>query len=131
MIERCYSEKDINYKNYGGRGIKVCDRWLESFENFFFDMGLKPNPKDSLDRINVNGDYELSNCRWATKKEQDRNKRTNRWIEYNGKKYILTDIARLLLVPQGNLAKMINKKGDLKSIEYYIKKHKIYELERN
>jgi hypothetical protein len=79
MKQRCYYEKHIGFKHYGARGIKVCDRWLDSYENFLIDMGRKPGPEYSIDRINVNGNYEPSNCRWATNKEQIKNQR--RWIE--------------------------------------------------
>ena len=74
MKKRCYSSKNIGYKNYGGRGIKVCDRWLESFENFYNDMGKCPKGY-SLDRINNDGNYEPSNCRWASNTTQGRNSR--------------------------------------------------------
>ena len=75
MISRCYNKKDDNYKNYGGRGITVCVRWRDSFENFIADMGEKPSPKHSIDRINNDGNYEPSNCRWSTQKEQANNTR--------------------------------------------------------
>lgn len=74
---RCYVETNPGYKDYGGRGIEVSDKWLNSFEEFYEDMGSKPSKDHSLDRINVDGNYEPGNCRWATSKEQARNKRTN------------------------------------------------------
>ena len=74
-IHRCYNKKCKQYPHYGGRGIKVCDRWRESFEAFLDDVGSPPSSKHSLDRINVNGDYEPGNVRWATSKQQSLNKR--------------------------------------------------------
>lgn len=83
MKQRCYNPKCSQFKNYGGRGIKVCDRWLESFQNFVDDMGLKPEGL-SIDRINNDGDYEPGNCRWATSTEQRNNQRTCRPLTFNG-----------------------------------------------
>ena len=74
MKMRCYNEKSSGYKYYGGRGIQICDRWLESYENFLADMGERPEGL-SIDRIENDGNYEPSNCRWATVLEQNRNKR--------------------------------------------------------
>lgn len=73
--KRCYNPKHQDYHNYGARGIAVCNRWLNSFEMFYADMGSKPSPSHSIDRINVDGNYEPSNCRWATPKEQRNNQR--------------------------------------------------------
>jgi hypothetical protein len=70
MKARCYRKKHKNYSGWGGRGIKVCDRWLHSFENFFADMGRCPSDKESLDRLDPNGDYSPENCRWATMQQQ-------------------------------------------------------------
>lgn len=87
---RCLRKSDPKYKDYGGRGIKVCDRWLNSFENFLTDMGEKPSPKHSIDRIDVNGNYEPSNCRWADIKTQSNNKRKSLLITHNGRTQTLT-----------------------------------------
>ena len=75
MKTRCYNKHRHNYKYYGGRGIKVCKRWRDSFSDFLQDMGRKPSPKHSIDRINNDGNYEPGNCRWATHSQQMRNRR--------------------------------------------------------
>ena len=82
MKNRCFNPNYQYYSHYGGRGIKVCDRWLNS-DNFLADMGTKPSPKHSIDRIDNDGDYCPENCRWATKAEQDNNKRNNHLITIN------------------------------------------------
>lgn len=82
MIERCSNPKSNRFSNYGGRGIRVCTRW-DNFETFFLDMGVRPDGT-TLDRVNVDGNYEPGNCRWATKKEQSRNKQSTRFISANG-----------------------------------------------
>lgn len=84
IIKRCCNKKNKAYPRYGGRGITVCDRWRNSFENFLADMGERPSKEYSIDRIDVNGNYEPSNCRWATDKEQCNNRRSNINITYNG-----------------------------------------------
>ncbi len=83
MMNRCYNMNVERYPNYGGRGIKVCDKW-QTFEGFFGDMGKRPSVYHSIDRIDVNGDYTPQNCRWATIKEQSRNKTNTKFIEYRG-----------------------------------------------
>jgi hypothetical protein len=81
MKARCLNPNSKDYYLYGGRGIKVCDRWLEDFQAFFDDMGSRPSSNHSLDRINYNGNYEPSNCRWATVLEQARNQRKNIFVD--------------------------------------------------
>ena len=85
MIARCCDHRRTNYPTYGGRGIKVCDRWRNSFEAFVADMGERPSPKHTVDRIDNNGDYTPQNCRWATIHQQARNRRSNRLGTLNGK----------------------------------------------
>lgn len=82
MLSRCRNSNHKDYKGYGARGISVCDRWLE-FGNFLADMGERPE-ETTIDRKDTNGNYCLSNCRWATQKQQHRNKRSNRIITYKG-----------------------------------------------
>lgn len=104
MKARCNKDTHPMYKHYGGRGIKVCDKWQESFNNFYEDMGVM-RQGDTLDRIDVNGDYEPNNCRWTTIQEQQKNRRNNNkypgveyepsrdkyraLIKYKGKRYFL------------------------------------------
>ncbi len=85
MILRCSVPSAKGYKNYGGRGISVCERWLASTSDFIKDMGPKPFPEAEIDRIDVNGNYEPSNCRWLSKKENLRNMRKSRLVKYRGK----------------------------------------------
>lgn len=90
MKTRCHNSNRPGYNNYGGRGITVCDRWKNSFNNFLEDMGDRPKGK-SLDRINNEEGYSPDNCRWATIKEQSRNTRQNIYLEYKDIKKVLKD----------------------------------------
>lgn len=90
---RCYNRNRDEYQIYGARGIGMCDRWRYSFDSFLADMGHKPSPQHSIERIDSDGDYEPGNCRWATNSEQQRNKRTNRVLEFRGVRLCLTDMA--------------------------------------
>ena len=91
MKDRCSNPQTPCYKNYGSRGITVCDRWMK-FENFLEDMGERP-AGTTLDRINNNGNYEPGNCRWATMKEQNRNRGNNRLITVNGETRCISEWA--------------------------------------
>lgn len=108
MIDRC-NAGNVNGRNYYGKGIKVCERWKISFDNFLADMGLPPEGT-SIDRINNNGNYEPSNCRWATWAEQCSNKSTNVFIDYDGLRMTMAEWSRSLEVPY-HIIMSRNKKG--------------------
>lgn len=94
MLSRCFNSYNANYMNYGGRGITVCDEWVrdkESFIEWSLENGFEEGK--SIDRIDVNGNYEPTNCRWSTREEQARNTRRNVYINYNGKIYTITELA--------------------------------------
>lgn len=93
---RCYNPKTKCYPNYGGRGIIVCERWIESYENFLADMGRAPSSTHSIERRDVNGNYEPDNCFWATAMEQANNKRNTCYVEMNGKTKSFSDWCREL-----------------------------------
>lgn len=92
--KRCLAPKSTRYRYYGGRGIKMCRRWLIDFNNFLMDMGPRPSPKHSIDRINNNGNYTARNCRWATQFEQIHNSRNVRILTAFGKSQCLAMWAR-------------------------------------
>ena len=104
MKSRCYNKNHIHYDAYGGRGIKVCDRWLgrEGFRNFYEDMFPKPD-NGTLDRIDNNADYCPENCRWSSKTEQANNTRRNKIIEYNGESMTAAQWARKIGIPYRTL----------------------------
>jgi hypothetical protein len=94
MRQRCNDTNNPAYSDYGGRGVSVCKRWDE-FETFLIDMGECP-PKMTIERINNDGNYEPGNVRWATRKEQCSNRRSNDWVEYNGERKTVTQWAESL-----------------------------------
>lgn len=113
MKQRCENPKNKNYKYYGGRGIKVCDRWKgkSGFKHFTEDVGPRPSKNHTLDRFpDKNGNYEPTNVRWATKKEQGGNTRKNTWLEFNGEKKILSEWARYYGVTNTFICRLLQKK---------------------
>jgi hypothetical protein len=112
MDDRCYNPKNKQYKDWGGRGIKICDRWRDDengFQNFLSDVGPRPSELHTIDRYpNNDGDYEPGNVRW-TEDEQNRNKRTNVWVEYNGDKKLLCDWLRHFHVRYGYVRFRLDK----------------------
>lgn len=114
MKGRCYNKKNNRYHLYGGRGIKVCERWLNSFNNFFEDMGFLPSPSYTLERIDNNSDYSPSNCIWATQATQQKNKSVTILVEYRSEIKVLPEWARIFNIPVRNLYKRYHegKTGD-------------------
>lgn len=90
MQKRCFDPKNQAYRYYGARGITVCERW-KSFRNFLLDMGRKPHPRFTIERENVDGGYEPSNCKWIARSEQGRNKRNSVFVTYAGRRMLLID----------------------------------------
>jgi hypothetical protein len=107
MKKRCNNSGHISYKNYGGRGISVCSRWLNSFSNFLSDMGRRPSSGHSLERIDFSGNYNPQNCRWATRVEQARNTRSNIFVKCDGKTKTVAEWAVEKRIKYGTLAKRI------------------------
>lgn len=123
MKARCSNSKKDDFKHYGGRKIKVCKRWLTSFENFYKDMGDIPSENHSLDRINVNKGYNPSNCRWATSEIQGNNKRNSRYFVLKGIKKTISQWSRIFKVPPSNLSIMLKRKTIEETYEYYKNKN--------
>lgn len=103
MKTRCSSPGNKRYERYGGRGITVCERW-QTFDNFLADMGYRPSPKHSIDRINNDGNYEPGNCRWATWQEQAVNKSDTRLLTYKGETLPMAEWARRIGLPPNTLS---------------------------
>lgn len=112
MKNRCYYTNNKRYQNYGGRGIEVCDEWLNHFQAFY-DWAMSHGYSDNLtlDRINVDGNYEPSNCRWVTLKEQENNRSNNHLITYNGKTQTLAQWCKERNIKYATLERRLNKYG--------------------
>lgn len=107
MVSRCHHSGNGSYKRYGYRGIVVCERWRK-FENFLLDMG-ECSENLQLDRIDGNGNYEPSNCRWVTAKEQTRNRKNTRFLTYNGQTKTLSEWANTVGITRGCLETRLNQ----------------------
>lgn len=110
MKQRCLNSKHSSFNGYGGRGISICESWM-NFENFYKDMGDPPTKEHEIDRINNDGNYELSNCRWSTRKEQMNNMRRNKYLLFEGKNLTYAQWAELKGFTHNLIWCRINKYG--------------------
>ncbi len=110
MKARCSNPNHNRYARYGGRGIKVCERWLK-FENFYKDMGSRPTGRHTIERVNKDGNYEPANCKWATYIEQNNNRVDNIVYEFKGRSMTLPQIAREVGINYNKLWLRINRSG--------------------
>lgn len=111
MRDRCSNPNLKCFKNYGGRGVQVCARWLgkDGFANFLADLGARPSLGHSLDRIDNNGNYEPSNCRWVTFQEQQKNRRDTRILSYQGLSLCVRDWERRLGLRKGTICTRLHR----------------------
>jgi hypothetical protein len=130
MLDRCNNPNNPEYLSYGGRGITVCSRWMNSLEDFLRDMGDRPEGM-SLDRIDVNGNYEPSNCRWASDKEQARNKRNTLYLTYLGKTLSLAEWAEELETPYPTIAARYKKGWTVEECFFGKKGNDVYLFYKN
>lgn len=107
MNARCNRKTHPSYPNYGGRGISICVQWKQ-YESFLSDMGRRPTLHHSLDRIDVNGNYEPSNCRWATRREQNRNKRITTFIEAKGERRPISEWSEITGISKSGIRKRLD-----------------------
>lgn len=115
MKQRCYNQKNPSYPRYGGRGIKICDEWLNDFMNFYnWAMSNGYDDKLSIDRIDVNGNYEPSNCRWETNQNQCRNRRTTHYLTYKGQTHSLREWAEIYNINSKTIATRISRGWSIK-----------------
>lgn len=121
---RCYNINNKDYKNYGGRGIKVCERWLgdEGYKNFLEDMGRRPSLNHTIDRGDNNGDYCKENCAWSTDYQQRRNRRDSHWLEYNGRRMIVTDWSKIFNVSVQSVVAFVKKNSMQETYNHYMSK---------
>lgn len=124
MKERCHNPENKRFYDYGGRGITVCDEWRNSFVKFLEDMGRRPSDKYSLERLDNNKGYYKENCIWATMDVQHRNKRSNRWIEHEGLRMVITDWAKYFNVDSSSIYLHLKTRSFSFIYDYYAYKKK-------
>lgn len=130
MKQRCTNPDKDNYFAYGGKGITVCHRWLDSFDNFVEDMGKRPEGT-TLDRIDSSGNYEPSNCKWSTYSEQTLNTTSTYWIDDNGEEICLTHFAKKYKIPPTTLKHRIKNGLSLDDLKTPPKEKLVYKISYN
>lgn len=110
--DRCYNPNNQNYEIYGGRGITVCQRWLNNFGNFLADMGERPTPQHTVERIDNDSGYSPSNCRWATMTEQARNRRNSKMVPFQGRIVTVAEAAELSGIPAPTIYSRLSRGAD-------------------
>jgi len=125
--QRCSNPTDRAYRNYGGRGIAICDRWKTSFQNFLDDMGLKPGPGYSIDRIDNDKGYSPENCRWATPDIQNRNRRSVKVVLLGGESMTFKEAAKVVGVSGVSARRRIKRHGitHQEAIDFYALKQSL------
>jgi hypothetical protein len=125
ILGRCNNTTDAKYPWYGARGIKVCERWTV-FENFYMDMGERPSEEHSIDRINNDGNYEPSNCKWATRFQQAQNKRNNVYVELDGTRMAIAEAERYINIGGGSISQKVRDTGwtHQQVAEYFLAKRR-------
>jgi hypothetical protein len=111
MLKRCYNTNGKAFSNYGGRGLRVCSRWKNSFEKFFEDIGPRPTAKHTIERKDNSLGYCKENCVWATRKQQNRNRRSNRRLTFNGKTQLMVEWEEELGLPKGTISSRVTQYG--------------------
>lgn len=109
MLTRCFNESAAAYRNYGGRGVTVCDDWRESFDNFLRDMGPRPSSAHTLERVDNDGDYGPENCVWLPRRQQAANCRTNRKVTFRGRTMNLGEWAKQCGIRSGTIAARLDR----------------------
>lgn len=109
--QRCHNPKVPHYERYGARGVTVCDRWRESFDNFYNDMGDPPEGLE-LDRIDNSRGYEPGNCKWVTRSENNRHRRSTRWVEVDGRMVSMAEAVEITGIPTSTMKNRLNKNQD-------------------